>query len=146
MNFVVKRFKSVVILLAVSLFCISCSQVASISEPSWKILSLPTDATFADIAFTNNRNHGWLVGNHETLLETRDGGDTWQEKPLALGDEKASFTAVSFKGKEGWIVGKPAILLHTEDGGATWSRIPLSAKLPGAPDSIVALDLSQLKW
>lgn len=37
-------------------------------------------------------------------------------------------------------MGKPAILLHTKDGGRNWERVPLSAKLPGNPVLIKALE------
>ena len=74
-----------------------------------------------------------------TLLETTDGGKTWQPKNLNLGDQNYLFSAVSFSGKEGWIIGEPSILLHTNDSGNSWSRILLSEKLPGNPNTIVAL-------
>ncbi|MGF1542470.1 MAG: photosynthesis system II assembly factor Ycf48 [Pleurocapsa sp.] len=134
-----QKLKQIVILFAVSLLCISCSSMPSIEANPWKIITLPTEAIFSDVAFTTDPNRGWLVGTQATLFETTDAGDSWQEKTLNLGEEKVSLSAISFHGNEGWIVGKPSILLHTEDGGDSWSRIPLSTKLPGAPDGIVAL-------
>ena len=135
-----RKLKQIATLLAIALFCISCSQVASIDSNPWKVENLPTEASFLDIAFTtDDPDHGWLVGTRANLFETTDGGDTWQQKNLDFGEEKLTFTSVSFEGQEGWIVGKPSVLLHTDDGGQNWSRIALSSKLPGSPYEILAL-------
>lgn len=77
---------------------------------------------------------GFLLGTRQTILETKDGGNTWVPRSIPSAEDEDfnyRFNSISFKGKEGWIVGKPAILLYTSDAGESWERIPLSAQLPG---------------
>ncbi|GAB4823026.1 hypothetical protein N2152v2_010072 [Parachlorella kessleri] len=115
-------------------------------SPEWEVVDLPVEkgVVLLDIGFTGtDPNHGFLLGTRQTLLETFDGGKTWAPRSVAAAQDEGfnfRFNSISFKGDEGWIVGKPAILLHTTDGGANWERIPLSAKLPGTPAMITALD------
>lgn len=138
LNFL-KPFKKIIPVVMASLLCWSCAQTPTLDYNPWKLITIDTDSTFADLAFTDNPDHGWLVGNQATLFETNDGGDSWEEKIIDLGEEKEAFTGIDFNGEEGWITGKPSILLHTTDAGAHWSRIKLSSKLPGSPYSILAL-------
>ncbi|MBD2387442.1 photosynthesis system II assembly factor Ycf48 [Cylindrospermum sp. FACHB-282] len=139
MHSIVRSWQRIFALLIVVLACIGCSKVPSISSNPWQVVNVPTEAKLLDIAFTDNPQHGYLVGSNATLLETNDGGDTWKPLNLELDDPRSRFDSVSFAGKEGWIAGEPSLLLHTTDEGRNWSRIALSEKLPGNPIVIKAL-------
>lgn len=134
-----KKLQQIVIILLFAIVCVGCNSLPSTSSNPWQLITLPTEATFADVAFTDEPNHGWLVGTRATLFETKDGGETWTPVTIDFGEEKVGFTGISFHKQEGWITGEPSLLLHTKNGGETWERIPLSSKLPGSPYDILAL-------
>ncbi|NEQ27319.1 MAG: photosystem II assembly protein, partial [Microcoleus sp. SIO2G3] len=104
-----KPLKQLVILAIALLFCSGCANayLPSLSSNPWQIVSLPTESTLLDVGFTGNSQHGWLVGKAATLLETTDGGNTWQGRSLDLDSENYNLSSVSFSGDEGWIVGQP---------------------------------------
>lgn len=112
------------------------------AQQNWEQIALPFSDTLYDISF-DTADHGYLVGARGAFAETYDGGKTWEARSFSNLDPEEEvtyrFQVVSFKDGEGWVLGKPTLLLHTKDGGKTWERIPLSPKLPGEPQSIIAL-------
>eukprot|EP00854_Cymbomonas_tetramitiformis_P029356 gene29356-36551_t len=88
----------------------------------------------------------WVVGDNDTILESRDGGLTWALRqilpptlssvpstsktsnttnssvPDVLSHSSRQWFGVSFANKScGWIVGSNASVLHTVNGGFNWT-------------------------
>ncbi len=127
--------------LALLFLCLGCAgfnYLPPLASSPWQRVPLATEASLLDITFSTP-NHGWLVGNNATLLESQDGGNTWRPRNLSLGEQNYRFAAVSFHGSEGWIAGQPALLLHTTNDGKDWSSVPLSNQLPGQPITVTAI-------
>ena len=116
----------------------------------WEQVSLPLEdgVILLDVGFCPGEpEHGFLVGTRQTLLETTDGGKTWEARFIGNKDSDDDdginyrFNAIAWggsDGREGWIVGKPAVMFHTTDAGSTWTNVPLSNKLPGTPLGLYA--------
>jgi len=122
--------------------CVTTGLPAASASP-WQQVPIATKANPLDVAFTD-ANHGFLVGSNRLILETNDGGTSWEERALDLPEEENfRLLSIDFQGQEGWIAGQPGLLLHSTDGGQNWSRLFLDTKLPGEPYLITALGPNQ---
>ena len=118
--------------------CVTIGLPLAAASP-WQPVPLETSSNPLAVAFSD-QTHGFLVGSNRLIMETGDGGASWQPRSLDLPeDENFRLISIDFQGDEGWIVGQPGLLLHSNDGGRSWSRLLLDTKLPGEPYTIQAL-------
>lgn len=82
-----------------------------------------------------DEKRGFAVGDRSTLVETKDGGETWEARkvaPESAGEEEENpdlllamqdpilYDVHFLDESTGWVVGEFGRILRTDDGGATW--------------------------
>ena len=96
----------------------------------WEAVSIPTDATFGGVCFTDSLN-GWIAGGGYLIDggivgRTRDGGRTWrfQSGVLPGGGTSFALTSIQFQDTlRGCAVGSAGTVLVTADGGESWREV-----------------------
>jgi hypothetical protein len=62
---------------------------------------------------------GWAVGDNGTIVNTTNGGTTWNPQTSGTGQ---FLIGVEFTdATTGWAVGRLGTILHTTNGGTTWN-------------------------
>ncbi len=131
---------TLVLIVGVALSGCTVSNADMGTSSPWSLVDLDTQANPLDIDFVDDKN-GFLVGTDRLILETNDGGISWNERNLDIPNQgNFRLISVDFKDQEGWIAGQPGLILHTKDGGKNWIRLDLGNKLPGDPYLITTID------
>ena len=139
-----KVFTSIPNLLLSAVICFvlsSCSSTGvKMNESSpWKTIQFEDQANALDVDFIDD-NHGFLVGSNRLIMESTDGGETWEKRSLDIAaEENFRLLDIDFKGSEGWLIGQPSLVMHTVDEGQNWTRLSLG-KLPGQPFLVSTID------
>ena len=90
MNRFINYSINLILILSLGLVLTSCVTTTRLPvEPisPWEEIELANDDNPLDIAFVDE-NHGFLVGANRLILETNDGGLTWQERTLEIPSEE----------------------------------------------------------
>ena len=79
------------------------------SESSpWETIQFEDQSNALDIDFIDN-NHGFLVGSNRLIMESNDGGKSWEKRSLDIAaEENFRLLDIDFKGSEGWLIGPPS--------------------------------------
>ena len=120
----------------------SCSStgVKVADESPWIPIKFENQLNVLDIDFID-QNKGFLVGSNRLIMETNNGGETWEERSLDISsEENFRLLDIDFNGDEGWLIGQPSLVMHTLDAGKNWTRLSLGSKLPGQPFLITTVD------
>ena len=140
-----KSFTNIPNLLLSLLICFvlsSCSSngVKMTENSPWETIQFEDQSNALDIDFIDN-NNGFLVGSNRLIMETNDGGETWEKRTLDISsEENFRLLDIDFRDKEGWLIGQPSLVMHTMDAGKNWIRLSLGDKLPGQPFLITTVN------
>ena len=142
MKKIISNISNFLLPLALCFVLSSCSSTGVQMDESspWKTIQFEDQSNALDVDFIDNKK-GFIVGSNRLILESNDGGDTWEKRNLDISsEENFRLLDIDFKGNEGWLIGQPALVMHTLDAGKNWTRLSLGNQLPGQPFLITTID------
>lgn len=106
----------------------------------WRRTNAPQASSRTDDIWFFDAERGWAVNSDGNVLQTLDGGDSWQQRFAA--PPGVYLRCIAFaNGETGWVgtLDQANRLFQTRDGGATWAPVEV---LPGpVPPAICGLSV-----
>lgn len=100
---------------------------------SWTQARVPTRVALTAVHFSDDSN-GWAVGHDAIILNTKDGGSTWERVHYAPEEERPLLDIwFDASGQTGFAYGAYGFVLKSNDGGANWRSLDIGAE-DGEPD------------
>jgi photosystem II stability/assembly factor-like uncharacterized protein len=111
----------------------SAGQVSRIASGESKPLSIETGGReIRDVKLSLDAT-GWAVGDDGLILQTRDGGNSWDNVEILPPEvnEVVDWRSVAIRDKQIWIAGSPgSVVLSSTDRGETWQGLATGSKTP----------------
>lgn len=82
-------------------------------------------ACYQDIEMRNN--HIWVVGTDNTIIFSKDNGNSWKEQKYEKGSKKNLNKVFFVTNNIGWTIGTTGGIYTTLNGGETWSKDSISS-------------------
>jgi len=95
--------------------------ILSSDAVNWKQAKVPVQTTLTSVFFLDSKL-GWAVGHDATILNTTDGGLTWQIQQHKPELEKPLLDVVFKSSTDGLAIGAYGLSFRTQDGGLTWTN------------------------
>ncbi len=96
--------------------------VVSTNGKDWTQVIAPVRALLTRVRFLDDKL-GWIVGYDGVVLNTTDGGNTWNLQARDIDKGLPYYDVLFLDAQHGFAVGAKALLKQTEDGGKTWTDV-----------------------
>jgi photosystem II stability/assembly factor-like uncharacterized protein len=97
------------------------------------------------VYFIASGQYGWAVGDGGTILNSTDGGMTWNKQPSGT-QENLGSVFFAADGQRGWTAGEDSTILNTTDSGKTWNKQPSGTQAQIKLSSLFFTADGQLGW
>ncbi|WP_105259098.1 YCF48-related protein [Pseudoalteromonas sp. T1lg88] len=95
--------------------------VISDDAQQWQQAQSPVDVLLTSVFFIDN-NQGWACGHDATILNTQDGGQSWQVQQFLPELDKPCLDITFMDAQQGIAVGAYGMYFVTQDGGQSWQK------------------------